>query len=40
MLASVHEVDVHEVDFARSGKQGFELAQSRFAASAGANEGG
>ena len=40
MLASVHEVDVHEVDFARSGKQGFELARSRFAASAGANEGG
>lgn len=31
---------VHEVDSARSGKQGFELARSRFAASAGANEGG
>lgn len=27
MLASVHEVDVHEVDFARSGKQGSSLLE-------------
>lgn len=40
MLASVHEVDVHEVDSARSSKQGLEFTRGRFAASAGANEGG